>query len=81
MGEEEDHARTLLALVGRERAPHWLPLWPIKHLGPVGGETGKGGWLLEKGDPPPRWETLPLRRLYCAGITKDRQGLGTVYIL
>lgn len=28
-----------------------------------------------------RRETLPLRRLYCTGITKDRQGLGTVYIL
>lgn len=47
LGEEEDHARTGLAVVVGERVPHWLHLWPIKHLGPVGGEARKGGgWLL-----------------------------------
>lgn len=45
LGEEEDHARTGLAVVVGERVPHWLHLWPIKHLGPVGGEARKGGGL------------------------------------
>lgn len=43
LGEEEDHANALRAVVVGDWVPHWLHLWPINRLGPGVGGARKGG--------------------------------------
>lgn len=60
--ERKTTSALTLAMVKGERVPHWLHLWPIKQLGPVGGEARKGeAGFYRRRSCNPCWEESPLR--------------------